>query len=102
MTSSNTVTNLQADVVAFVDRREMVVAREAVKALQDAVDLKAELGLPVLPETRAAIAELEAQIHSLKQALLRSPHPDQLMLTGMEGLVAKEGKQEASRGGVAS
>ena len=44
-----------------------------------------------------AILELESEIGSLKLQLLRSPHPDQLMLPGMEDLPdAKEGKQEAS------
>ena len=89
MTDTN---HIKPKVVAFVDQRELNVVRQALKAMRDCIDLKRELGLPVLPETREAILELESEIGSLKLQLLRSPHPDQPTLPGMEDLpVAKEG-----------
>jgi hypothetical protein len=48
---------------------------------------------------------MEAEISSLKLALLRDPHVDQLMLPGMEDLhqAANEGEQKDShRGDMAS
>jgi hypothetical protein len=66
--------------------------------LHDALALKREIGLQVLPETRQAIDELEGMIVSLKLEL-RSPHPDQMALPGMENLSPKEGSH---RDGVAS
>ena len=72
--------------VDFIQQRERSVVKQAlaaVAALNDAVSLKHELRLPLLDETRAGIAELEDQVTSLKLALLRAPHPDQLTLPGM-------------------
>ena len=48
--------------------------------MRDCIDLKRELGLPVLPETREAILELESDILAIKLKVLRSHHPDQLLL----------------------
>jgi hypothetical protein len=70
--------------VAFIERRELSVVRQALKAMRDCINLKREIGLPVLAETREAILELVSEIGSLKLQLLRSPHqPEQLMLPGM-------------------
>jgi hypothetical protein len=90
-----TDTNIEHN-VAFIDQRELSVVRQALEAMRDCIDLKREIGLPVRPETRQAILELEDEIGSLKLELLRAPHPDQLMLPGMEDLSTKEGKQEAN------
>jgi hypothetical protein len=78
--------------VAFIDSHELAVVRQALAAMRDAVDLKAELGLPVLAETRDAILELESDILAIKLKVLRSHHPDQMTLPGMEHL--GEGKHE--------
>ena len=86
-------TSIEPKVVAFVQQRELAVAKDAVKALHDCLALKRELKLPVLDQTRQAIQELEDGIHSLKVELLRSHHPDQLELP--LDLPAKEGKHEA-------
>jgi hypothetical protein len=101
------MTDFVTETVDFIQRRESSAVEQAlaaVTALHDALALKWELRLPVVAETRAAILELEDQILALKLESLRAPHhPDQLVLPGMEGLpVAKEGKQEASRGDMAS
>jgi hypothetical protein len=88
------MTEIEYQVIAYADSRELSVVRELVHAVHDAVSLKAELGLPLLPETRRAIDELEAMIVDLKLALLRH-HPDQLELP--LDLPAKEGTHEASR-----
>ncbi len=90
------MTDIQASVIAFANQRELTVAKDAVRALHNAVNLKHTLGLPVLPETRQAILELEDEIASLKLELLRSLHPEQMTLPGMEGLVAKESEVEAN------
>jgi hypothetical protein len=65
--------------------------------LHDALALKREIRLPVLGETLEAILELESEIGSLKLQLLRSHHPDQIVLPGMEDL-AKDAKHEANDG----
>jgi hypothetical protein len=85
------MTDIQHGVIAFADRREMTVVRELLAAMRDCVDLKGELGLPLVPETRAAIDELEGMIVELKLALLRMHQPDQLELP--LDLPAKEGKE---------
>ena len=95
------MTYIEHSVIAFADRRELIVVRQLVHAMHDAVSLKQELGLPLLPETRRAIDELEAMIVDLKLSLLRH-HPDQLELP-LDLPDAKEGGQKAShRGDVAS
>ena len=94
-----TDTNVERN-VAFIEQRERVVAKQALAAvtdLHDVIALKRQIRLPVLPETRQAIQELEGEIGSLKLKLLRSPQPDQPPLPGMEDLtVAKEGEPEAN------
>lgn len=93
---------MRQQIVEFVQAREVAAAREAVKALHDCVALKRATHLPLLAETHRAVEQLEDEIHSLKLALLRQNHPDQMPLPGMEDL-SKEGKQEAShRGDMAS
>jgi hypothetical protein len=95
------VTDIEQSIIAFADRREMTVVRELVRAVRDCIDLKHEIGVPLLPETRAAIDELEDMIVALKLSLLRH-HPDQLELP-LDLPDAKEGEQKAShRGDVAS
>jgi hypothetical protein len=64
----------------------MTVVRELLAALRDCIDLKAELHLPLVPETRVAISEMEDAISPLKLAMLRH-HPDQLELP-LEGRTA--------------
>ena len=49
MTNTN---HIKPKIVAFVDQRELSAARQALKAMHDAINLKREIGLPVLPETR--------------------------------------------------
>jgi hypothetical protein len=69
------MTDITVDTVDFIQRRESSAVKQAlaaVTALHDAVALKQEIALPVLPETRQAIAELEDVIGSLKLKLLRS------------------------------
>ena len=70
------MTDIQHQVIAYADARELSVVRQLVHAVHDAIDVKGELGLPLLPETRAAIDDLEAMIVDLKLSLLRH-HPDQ-------------------------
>ena len=73
--------------VDFIQQRERSAVKQAVAAvtaLHDALALKQEIRLPVLAETRDAILELEERVTSLKMELLRAPHPDQLMLPGMD------------------
>ena len=79
-----TDTNIERN-VEFIQRRELAVVKQALTAMRDCLALKREIGLPVLHETREAILELESQILSLKEELLRSlsQHPDQLMLPDM-------------------
>ena len=92
------MTDIMVETVDFVQRRESSAVKQAlqaVTALRDALALKREIGLPVLPETRSAIEELENQIVALKLQLLRSHHPDQMVLPGMEDL-AKNAKDEAN------
>jgi hypothetical protein len=86
-------TSIGPNVIAFVDQRELSVVKQALTAMQDCLALKVEIGLPVLAETRAAIQELEDGIHSLRLALLRSPHADQMVLPGIENL-SKDGEQQ--------
>jgi hypothetical protein len=90
------MTDIEHSTVAFVDIRERTVARQALKAMRDVVDLKAELGLPLLPETREAILELEGMVSTLRLTILRSPHAEQPMLPGMgqDLLAAKEDKPD--------
>jgi hypothetical protein len=80
------MTDIQHSVIAFADRRELTVVRQLVEAVRDAVDLKAELGLPLRPETRRAVDELEEMIGSLKLQMLRRPDPNQMVLPGMDHL----------------
>ncbi len=91
--------------VDFIQQRERSAIKHAlaaVMALHDAVSLKHELRLPLLDATREAISELEDQVTSLKLALLRQNHPDQLELP-MDLPSTKEGEHEAShRGDMAS
>jgi hypothetical protein len=96
--------SIKPQVVAFIDSHELAVVKQALAAMHDAINLKAEIGLPVLTETRQAVEQLESEIHDLRLALLRQNHPDQPVLDGMEDLpVAKEGEQKAShRGDMAS
>ena len=64
--------------------------------MRDCINLRREIGLPVLDETRAAVDEMEEMIVDLKLELLRH-HPEQPPLPGMEDLpVAKEGELEAN------
>ena len=73
------MTDIMVETVDFVQRRESSAVKQAlrvVKALHDALALKREIALPVLPETRAAVIELEDEIGSLKLKLLRH-HPEQ-------------------------
>ena len=79
------MTDIRPKVVAFIDQRELSVVREAIRAMRDCIGLRREIGLPVLPETRQAILELEDEIWSLRRKLLRSlsHDPEQLMLPGM-------------------
>jgi len=91
-----TDTSIKPEVVAFVQQRELAVAKDAVRAIHDCLALKRELKLPVLDQTRQAIQELEDGIHSLKLELLRSHHPDQLTLPGMEDLVPTEGETRSA------
>jgi len=84
--------SIKPQVVAFIDSHELAVVKQALAAMHDAVDLKDELGLPLCPETRAAIDELEAMVVSLKLALLRH-HPNQLELP--LDLPAEEREHEA-------
>ena len=90
-----THTNVEHN-VDFIEQHERAVVKQAlqaVAALHDALALKREIALPVLPETRAAVIELEDEIGSLKLKLLRPLHPEQPPLPGMEDLtVAKEGE----------
>ena len=81
---SNVTNNIRPKVHAFVDQRELAVVREALKAMREAIALKRELHLPVLPETRAAIESLEYEVGTLKLEMLRCHHPDQLSLDGMD------------------
>lgn len=77
------------ETIDFVQRRESSAVTQALAAmttLHHAVSLKHELRLPLLPETRAAIAQLEDQIQSLRLESLRAQHnPDQMVLPGMDG-----------------
>jgi hypothetical protein len=90
------MTDIQHSVVSFIDTREMNAVREALRAVRDAISLKHELGLPLLSSTREAILAMEAEISSLKLALLRDPHVGQMVLPGMEDLHdrANEGGNE--------
>jgi hypothetical protein len=54
----------------LIQQRELSAAQRAVAAMHDAVALKREIGLPVLPETRTAIVELEKQISALRTELV--------------------------------
>jgi hypothetical protein len=93
---------MRTEVVAFVQQREIAAAREAVRALRDCVSLKRATHLPVSVETHRAVELLEAEIASLKVALLRRNPPDQLELP-MDLPSTKDGEQKAShRGDVAS
>jgi hypothetical protein len=87
------MTDIEHQVIAYADSRELSVVRHLVHAVHDAISLKGELGLPLLPETRAAIDDLEAMIVDLKLALLRMHHPDQLQLP-LEDPDAKEGEDD--------
>jgi hypothetical protein len=79
--------------VEFIQQRERSAVKQAlhaVTALHDALAVKREIGFPVLAETRQAILELQDQVLSLKEELLRSlsHDPAQLMLPGVpDGLV---------------
>ena len=94
-----TDTNVEHN-IGFIEQRERSAVKQAVAAvtaLHDALALKRTIGLPTLPETRDAILAMEAELSSLKLALLRAPHADQPTLPGMEVLHdAKEGEQEAN------
>jgi hypothetical protein len=84
--------SIKPPVLAFIDSHELAVVRQALTAMRNAVDLKAELGLPVLAETRDAILELESDILAIKLQVLRSQPPGQMTLPGLEHL--GEGKHE--------
>ena len=86
---------MRTEVVAFVQQREIAAAREAVRALRDCVSLKRATHLPVSAETHRAVELLEAEIASLKVALLRRNHPDQMELP-MDLPSTKEGEHEAN------
>ena len=83
-------------VIDYVQAREVAAAREAVKALHDIVALKRAIHVPLSVETHRAVQQLEEEIASLRLALRRRNHPDQMELPGMDQ-VAKEGKQEGRR-----
>jgi hypothetical protein len=78
------MTDIEYRVIAFADKRETTV-RELIRAMHDCIDLKREIGVPLLAETRAAIDDLEDMVGSLKLALLRH-HPGQLVLDGLGDL----------------
>jgi hypothetical protein len=94
------MTDIMTGTVEFIQQRESAAVKQALQAataLRAALALKREIGVPVLAETRDAIAELKERIVSLKLECVRAPHhPDQLPLPGMEDL-SKEGKHEAGR-----
>ena len=81
-----THTNVEHN-VDFIEQHERAVVKQAlqaVAALHDALALKRETALPLLPETWAAVIELEDEIGSLKLKLLRSPQTGQLTFPGMD------------------
>jgi hypothetical protein len=87
------MTDIQHQVTTFIDQRETVVVREALRAVRDCLDLRLEVGLPVPQVTCDVILELEKEVSALKLRLLRH-HPDQPPLPGMEDLSdAKDGEQ---------
>ena len=53
--------------VLDIQERELIANRAALQLMREAAALKEASGIPVLPETWTAIAELEKQINSLSQ-----------------------------------
>jgi hypothetical protein len=71
-------TNVQYN-IGFIEQHERAVVKQAlhaITALRDGIDLRREIGLPVLAETRDAIVELEDQVASLRVEMLRAPQAD--------------------------
>ena len=92
------MTDIQHQVVSFIDTREITVVREALRAVRDCLDLRLEVGLPVPQATRDAVFALADEVSDLKIRLLRH-HPEQPPLPGMEDLpVAKEGETRPANG----
>jgi hypothetical protein len=51
--------------IELLSRQELSAARAAVEGLANVVLLKQESGIPLTPETRAALTQLEMQISGL-------------------------------------